>query len=79
MDYIYYKANEQYLHLIGLAHYVAMLEHLNNAFIILIMKYSHNNLKEKRNLIFLYIYIAHFHERTPWCINRFVYVGITNF
>jgi len=26
---------------------VATLEHLNNTFIILIMKYSHNNLKEK--------------------------------
>jgi hypothetical protein len=46
MDYIYYKPNEQYLHLIGLAHFIAMLEHLNNTFIILIIKYSHNNLKE---------------------------------
>jgi hypothetical protein len=35
MDYIYYKSNEQYLHLIGLAHFVAMLEHLSNTFIIL--------------------------------------------
>jgi hypothetical protein len=53
MDYIYYKANEQYLHLIGLAHCVVMLEHLSNIFIILIIKYSHNNLNEKSNLIFL--------------------------
>jgi hypothetical protein len=47
MDSIYYKPNEQYFHLIGLAHYVAMLEHLSNTFIIFIMKYSHNNLNEK--------------------------------
>jgi len=47
MDCIYYKLNEQYLHIIGLAHFVAMLEHLNNTFIILIIKYSHNNLNEK--------------------------------
>jgi len=47
IDYIYYKLNEQYPHLIGLTHSVAMLEHLSNTFIILIMKYSHNNLKEK--------------------------------
>jgi hypothetical protein len=47
MDYIYYKSNEQYLHLIGLTHFVAMLEHLNNTLIILIMKYSHNNNTEK--------------------------------
>jgi hypothetical protein len=47
MVYIYYKPNEQYPHLIWLAHYVAMLEHLNNTFIIFIMKYPHNNLKEK--------------------------------
>jgi hypothetical protein len=45
MDYI--KSNEKYPHLIGWTHFVAMLEHLNNTFIILIMKYSHNNLKEK--------------------------------
>jgi hypothetical protein len=44
-----------------------------------IMKYSHNNFNEKCNIIFLYNYIAHFHERTPWCINRFVYVSIANF
>ncbi len=78
-DYIYCKPNEQYLHLIRLTHFMAMLEHLNNTFIILIMKYSHNNLNEKCNLILLYNYIAHFHERTPWCINWFVYVGIANF
>jgi len=48
MDYIYYKSNEQYPHLIGLTHSMAMLEHLSNTFIILIMKYSHNNLKEKK-------------------------------
>jgi hypothetical protein len=47
MDYIYYKSNEQYPHLIRLTHSTAMLEHLNNTFIILIMKYSHNNDKEK--------------------------------
>jgi hypothetical protein len=79
MDYIYYKPNEQYLHLIGLAHSMAMLEHLSNTFIILIMKYSHNNFNKKCNLIFLYNYIAHFHERTPWCIIRFVYASIANF
>jgi hypothetical protein len=79
MDYIYYKPNEQYLHLIGLAHFVAMLEHLSNTFIILIMKHSHNNLNEKYNLILLYNYIAHLHERTPCCINRFVYASIANF
>jgi hypothetical protein len=45
--HLYYKPNEQYLYLIGLANFVAMLEHLNHTFIILIMKYSHNNLKEK--------------------------------
>jgi hypothetical protein len=43
MDYTYYKSNEQYLHLIRLTHYVAMLKHLNNTFIIFIMKYLHNN------------------------------------
>jgi hypothetical protein len=58
---------------------MAMLEHLSNTFIILIMKYSHINLNEKINLIFLSNYIAHFHERTLWCINQFVYVGIANF
>jgi hypothetical protein len=31
------------------------------------------------NLIFLYNYIAHFDERTPWCINQFVYASIANF
>jgi hypothetical protein len=62
MDYIYYKPNKQYLHLIGLTHFVAMLEHLSNTFIIFIMKYSHNNFNEKCNTIFLYNYIAHFHE-----------------
>jgi hypothetical protein len=51
MDYIYYKPTEQYLHLIRLAHFVAKLEHLNNTFIILIMKYSHNNPNKKCNLI----------------------------
>jgi hypothetical protein len=79
MDYIYYKPNEQYCHLIGLAHSMAMLEHLNNTFIILIMKYLRITLRKKCNLIFLYNYIARFHERTPWCVNRFVYVGIANF
>jgi hypothetical protein len=79
MDYIYYKPNEQDLHLIGLAHSMAMLEHLSNTFIILIMKYSHNNFNEKCNIIFLYNYSAHFHERTPWCINWLVYVRIANF
>jgi hypothetical protein len=54
MDYIYYKPNEQYFHMIGLTHFVAMLKHLNNTFIILTMKYSYNNLNEKCNLIFLY-------------------------
>jgi len=43
----YYKSNEQYPHVIGLTHFVALLEHLSNNFIILIMKYLHNNLKEK--------------------------------
>jgi hypothetical protein len=47
MDYIYYKPNGQYFHLIGLTHFVAMLEHLNNTFIIFIMKYLHHNLNEK--------------------------------
>jgi hypothetical protein len=47
MDYIYYKPNEQYFHLIWLAHSMAMLEHLNNTFIIFIIKYLHNNLKKK--------------------------------
>jgi len=79
MDYIYYKPIEQYLHLIGLTNFVAMLKHLSNTFIILIMKYSHNNLNKKFNLIFLYNYNAHFHERIPWCINWFVYAGIANF
>jgi hypothetical protein len=78
MDYIYYKPNEQYLHLIRLAHYVAMLKHLSNTFIILIMKYSHNNLNENFNLIFLYNYIARFREKTPWCINWFVYASIAH-
>jgi hypothetical protein len=45
--HLYYKPNEQYPHLIGLAHFMTMLKHLNNTFIILIMKYLHNNLKEK--------------------------------
>jgi hypothetical protein len=47
MDYYSYKPNKQYPHLIQLAHFVAMLEHLSNTFIILIMKCPHNNLKEK--------------------------------
>jgi hypothetical protein len=46
MDYIYYKQNEQYLHIIGLTHFMAMLEHLSITFIIVIMKYSHNNLNK---------------------------------
>jgi hypothetical protein len=46
--HLYYKPNEQYFHLIGLGHSTAMLEHLSNTFIILIMKYPHNNLKEKK-------------------------------
>jgi len=58
---------------------MAMLEHLSNTFIILIMKYLHINLNKKCNLIFLYNYIAHFHEKMFWCINQFVYAGITNF
>jgi hypothetical protein len=44
--HLYYKSNEQYPRLIGLAYSMAMLEHLSNTFIIFIMKYSHNNLKE---------------------------------
>jgi hypothetical protein len=79
MNYIYYKPNEQYIHLLRLAHFVAMLEHLSNTFIIFIMKYLHNNLNKKCNLIFLYNYIAHFHERTPWSISWFVYISIVNF
>jgi len=47
MDYIYYKPNEQYFHLIRLAHFVPMLEHLSNTFIIFIMKYSQNNFNKK--------------------------------
>jgi hypothetical protein len=79
MNYIYYKPNEQYLHLIGLTHFVAMLEHLSNTFIILIMHTHTITLTKKCNLIFLYNYIAHFHERTLWCIKRFVYACISNF
>ncbi len=79
MDYIYYKSNDQYPYLIGLTHCVAILEHLSNIFIILIMKYCTIILRKKCNLIFLYNYIAHFHERTPWCINWFVYASIANF
>jgi hypothetical protein len=33
MDYIYRKQNEQYFHLIRLAHFVDMLEYLSNTFI----------------------------------------------
>jgi len=58
---------------------MAMLEHLNDTFVILIMKYLHNNLNEKCNLIFIYNYIAYFHERTFWCINQFVYANILKF
>jgi hypothetical protein len=58
---------------------MAMLEHLNNTFIIVIMKTRTITLRKNCNLIFLYNYIAHFHERTLWCINQFVYVGIANF
>jgi hypothetical protein len=78
MDYIYYKPNEQYFHLIKLAHYLAMLEHLSNTLLSLSWNTRTITLRKKCNSIFLYNYITHFHEKTPWCINQFVYLGIAN-